>query len=142
VLYTGKDFLIVDFDGDPGVALSTRRVKRSPLADVAAMIHSLEAAGTMAVRQHLKSGVAKAEAADAWRQAAEFWSKWTSSAFLRAYLAQDAVHKLLPAAGEPFERLFSFHLLQEAIEHLQKAFDDGTPDGVAVALERISLLPE
>jgi maltose alpha-D-glucosyltransferase/alpha-amylase len=142
VLYTGKDFLIVDFDGDPGVALSTRRVKRSPLADVAAMIHSLEAAGTMAVRQHLKTGVAKAEAADAWRQVAEFWSRWTSSAFLRAYLTIEGVRKLLPEAGEPFERLLTFQLFQEAIEHLQKALDEGATEGIAVALERIALLPE
>ncbi len=142
VLYTGKDFLIVDFDGDPGVALSSRRVKRSPLADVAAMIHSLETAGTMAVRQHLKSGVAKAEAADAWQQAAEFWSKWTSSAFLRAYLANDAARKLLPEPGEPLDRLLSFHLFQEAIEHLQKALDEGSPETVAIALARIAMLPD
>ncbi len=142
VLYTGKDFLIVDFDGDPGVALSSRRVKRSPLADVAAMIHSLETAGTMAVRLHLKSGVAKAEAAYAWQQAAEFWSKWTSSAFLRAYLANDAARELLPEPGEPLDRLLSFHLLHEAIEHLQKALDEGSPEVVVIALARIAMLPD
>jgi maltose alpha-D-glucosyltransferase/alpha-amylase len=142
VLYTGKDFLIVDFDGDPGVALSSRRVKRSPLADIAAMIHSLEAAGTMSVRQHLKSGVAKPEAADDWRQAAEFWSKWAGSAFLRAYLANETARQLLPELGQQFDRLLTFHLFQEAIEHLQKALDDGSPEVVAVALERIVMLPK
>ena len=96
----------------------------------------------MAVRQHLKTGVAKAEAAEAWRQVAEFWSRWTSSAFLRAYLAIEGVRKLLPEAGEPFDRLLTFQLFQEAIEHLQKALDEGATEGIAIALERIALLPE
>ncbi len=141
VLYTGKDFLIVDFDGDPGIALSTRRVKRSPLVDIAAMLHSLESAGTLAVRQLIKTGVAKPEAATAWRSASEFWARWIGSAFLRAYLTNDAIVPMLPEQSRPFERLLRFHLFQEAIEHLQKALDDGAPDGVEVALERITLLP-
>src|SRR5690606_34898736 len=119
VLYTGKDFLIVDFDGDPGVALSSRRVKRSPLADVAAMIHSLEAAGTMAVRQHLKTGVAKSEAAEAWRQSAEVWSTWISSAVLRAHLEREVERGRVAELGGPLERRPAFDHMQEAVEHLQ-----------------------
>ena len=40
VLYNGKDFTIIDFEGDPGRPLSERRIKRSPLQDVAGMIDS------------------------------------------------------------------------------------------------------
>ena len=40
VLYTGKDFTIIDFEGDPARPLSERRIKRSPLQDVAGMIDS------------------------------------------------------------------------------------------------------
>ncbi|MDY7032298.1 MAG: putative maltokinase, partial [Thermodesulfobacteriota bacterium] len=35
VLFTGNDFVIVDFEGEPAKALSERRLKRSPLRDVA-----------------------------------------------------------------------------------------------------------
>jgi len=35
VLYTGKDFIIIDFEGEPTPPLSVRRMKRSPLQDVA-----------------------------------------------------------------------------------------------------------
>ena len=34
VLYTGKDFVITDFEGEPAQPLSERRSKRSPLSDV------------------------------------------------------------------------------------------------------------
>src|SRR5690606_15852073 len=35
VLWTGRDFVVLDFEGEPTRALSTRRIKRSPLRDVA-----------------------------------------------------------------------------------------------------------
>jgi len=31
VLYTGRDFVIIDFEGEPARPLSERRLKRSPL---------------------------------------------------------------------------------------------------------------
>ncbi|UCH36543.1 MAG: alpha-amylase, partial [Armatimonadota bacterium] len=38
VLFTGKDFVIIDFEGEPARPLSERRRKHSPLLDVAGMI--------------------------------------------------------------------------------------------------------
>src|SRR6266536_3172493 len=40
VLFTGKDFVIIDFEGEPQRHFSERRKKRSPLQDVAAMLLS------------------------------------------------------------------------------------------------------
>ena len=42
VLYTGKDFVIIDFEGEPARALGERRLKRSPLVDVAGMLRSFD----------------------------------------------------------------------------------------------------
>jgi len=38
ILHTGKDFVIIDFEGESGRPLSERRLKRSPLRDVACML--------------------------------------------------------------------------------------------------------
>ena len=40
VLYTGKDFEIIDFEGEPARSLTDRRLKRSPMKDVAGMMRS------------------------------------------------------------------------------------------------------
>ncbi len=42
LLFTGKDFVIADFEGDSARPLGERRVKRSPLLDVASMVRSLD----------------------------------------------------------------------------------------------------
>jgi maltose alpha-D-glucosyltransferase/alpha-amylase len=42
LLYTGKDFVIIDFEGEAGRTIGERRVKSSPLRDVACMIRSLD----------------------------------------------------------------------------------------------------
>src|SRR5438552_688815 len=42
VLYTGKDFVILDFEGEPARALSERKLKRSALRDVAGIMRSFQ----------------------------------------------------------------------------------------------------
>ena len=42
LLYTGKDFVVIDFEGDTNRPIGGRRMKRSPLRDVASMIRSFD----------------------------------------------------------------------------------------------------
>ena len=48
VLWTGKDFVITDFDGEPLNSLSQRRRKRPALVDVAGMLRSFHYASRAA----------------------------------------------------------------------------------------------
>src|SRR5216117_2000994 len=61
VLYTGKDFVIIDFEGEPARSLSERRMKRSPLQDVAGMIRSLHYAAYRTLFADVRSAGPEAE---------------------------------------------------------------------------------
>ncbi len=136
VLYTGKDFLIVDFEGVPTLPLSARRVKRSPIDDVAGMVHSFQFAASQALLQLPKLGVVAPDSVGAWQQAANFWSLWTASGFLRAYSTTSAACDLLPKSRQQWDLLLHFHLLEEAIYELRDILNN-TPEQVSISLHRI-----
>ncbi len=70
VLYTGKDFLIVDFYGEPTLPLSARRIKRAAIDDLAGMVHSFRYVASQTLARHFKGGVVAPDAVAAWQNAA------------------------------------------------------------------------
>src|SRR5579862_5937409 len=85
VLYTGKDFMIIDFEGEPARSLSERRMKASPLADVAGMIRSLHYAAAQGFNHLADTGLPTAENTEALKSASRYWAISSISAFLHAY---------------------------------------------------------
>src|SRR2546425_8315391 len=85
VLYTGRDFVIIDFEGEPGRPLGERRIKRTPLTDVAGMIRSFHYAAYTALFGQT-GGAIPAEKPALLEPRALFWYLWVSSPFLRSYL--------------------------------------------------------
>src|SRR5204862_1040487 len=61
VLYTGKDFVIIDFEGEPARPLGERRLKRSPLRDVAGMLRSFDYVAHSGVAEAQRRGVVPTE---------------------------------------------------------------------------------
>jgi maltose alpha-D-glucosyltransferase/alpha-amylase len=84
VLYTGADFMIIDFEGEPARPLGERRRKGAPLQDAAGMLRSFHYA-PYAVLFGQAPGVAFREpdvaALEPW---ARTWHRWVSAAFLHA----------------------------------------------------------
>ena len=62
LLFTGKDFVVIDFEGEPARSLAERRGKRSALRDVAGMLRSLDYAAIVAS----KTGEFRPEDIRAW----------------------------------------------------------------------------
>jgi maltose alpha-D-glucosyltransferase/alpha-amylase len=115
VLWTGSDFVIIDFEGEPGRPLGERRLKRSPLRDVAGMLRSFHYAayGTL-----LTDGLASAtrpEDVPRLQPWARLWYETVGATFLRAYLEGMAGTNLLPDDEQQLVTLLDASLLQKAL---------------------------
>jgi maltose alpha-D-glucosyltransferase / alpha-amylase len=132
VLFTGKDFVIVDLEGEPGRILSERRYKRSPLRDVAGMIRSFEYAAAFAVRR----GPTRSEDVPALLPWARLWQRWASASFLRGYFDAAGDASYLPKGQDALAAMLDFYLLDKAIYELRYELNN-RPDWVDIPLEAI-----
>jgi len=119
VLFTGKDFVIIDFEGEPLRPLSERRLKRSPLRDVAGLIRSLHYASSFTLLNLLKGGLVRRSQAPALTTWGNYWFKWSSAAFLRGYLQEASSVPILPEHPDQFETLLQAFLLEKAVYEIE-----------------------
>ena len=115
VLFTGKDFVIIDFEGEPARALSERRLKRSPLRDVAGMIRSFHYAVYGSLLQHSSVRPEDIPLLEPW---AGIWYHCVSGVFLTSYIAAAERGDFLPTDRGQLETLVRFFLLEKAIYEL------------------------
>lgn len=136
VLYTGKDFVIIDFEGEPTRTLSERRMKRSPLRDVAEMLQSFGYAADVALRNEVESGMIRPEMLPVMEQWVQFWERWVSAAFLNAYLHTANSANFLPKSHQELQVLLDSYLLEKTLYSLSFELN-GRPDWVEMPLRRI-----
>jgi maltose alpha-D-glucosyltransferase/alpha-amylase len=118
VLYTGKDFYVIDFEGDPARSLSERRMKRSPLRDVAGMLQSFYYATNVALDREIESGMSQPEQRQQLQQWATFWHRWVSMTFLKEYLTTAKQSSFLPQTHQELQVLLDYYLVEQAIYDL------------------------
>ena len=135
VLHTGKDFVIIDFEGEPARSLSERRIKRSPLRDVAGMIRSFHYAAHSALL-HQSSLALRPEDLPALEHWAQFWYVWVSSSFLMSYLNGVEQAQLLPEDPEQLRILLDAYLLEKAVYEIGYELNN-RPDWLKVTLQGI-----
>jgi len=116
VLYTGKDFIIIDFEGEPARPVSERRLKVSPIRDVAGMLRSFHyAAYSPLLEQMAGLRPEDVRTLEPW---ARYWYTWVSTAFLQAYTAAATAGSFLPESPEGMRILMHTYLLEKAIYEL------------------------
>jgi predicted trehalose synthase len=115
--------------------VSERRIKSSPLRDVAGMLRSFHYAAHAAIRGQAATLVTQ-HAGPAIEEWAEFWTKWVSAAFLRTYFEAAAPGDFLPAEPAQLESLLSAYLLEKALYELRYELNN-RPDWVNIPLEGI-----
>jgi maltose alpha-D-glucosyltransferase/alpha-amylase len=123
VLFTGKDFLFIDFEGVPTQSLGERRLKRSPLRDVAGMLRSFDYAAQstllgLGTGRGQPPGVIRYEDRAALIPWSDFWRLAVCHRFLAAYLAEPAMASLLPQQRADLRRLLDIFMLERLVTEL------------------------
>jgi len=133
VLFTGKDFVIIDFEGEPARVMSERRIKRSPLRDVAGMIRSLHYAVYTSQKNYIFSRPEDKEFLEPWTK---LWFQYTSGLFLFEYL--DTVKELgiLPENKEDIRILMEALLLEKCLYEIRYELNN-RPDWVDIPIKGI-----
>jgi len=129
LLFTGSDFVVIDFEGDPDQTIGERRVKRSPLRDAASMIWSFHQAAHTVVHdlsdpRGRPPGLIRSEDRTALEPWAGLWSRLVSEEFLEAYVANLADSGLLPATPEERTLLLEIYLLDKVLDRIDRDLDE------------------
>ena len=134
VLSTGTDFVMVDFEGEPARALSARRLKRSPVSDVAGMLRSFHYAVHHALHAQTERGMITAENRLGVAQWALYWRRWISGAYLRAYRQTMGATRLLPSQRSELGVLLDSYLLDKAVYEIGYELNN-RPDWLEIPFE-------
>jgi len=136
VIYTGKDFLIVDFEGESSLPISERRLKRSPLQDVAGMIRSFHCAAHAALLKQAERGNISSKLSATTLAWSQYWARWVSVIFYKAYLKAAAGAVFLPQNKADLPIMMNIFLLRKAIYELGYELNN-RPEWVPVPLRAI-----
>ncbi len=115
VLFTGKDIALLNFGGDPTRSYSERRLKRSPLRDVAGIIRSLHyAAYEGLILNNMHAG----EDTGRLVPFANLWIRYVTGFFLHHYLETVKDSAIIPDNTEDLNLLLRTYLMEKAFQSL------------------------
>jgi maltose alpha-D-glucosyltransferase/alpha-amylase len=115
ILLTGKDIIVQDFGGNTARSYSERRLKRSPMKDVADMITSIY---YVAHEGFFENNHVPKEDINSLLPFADQWAFFMSSFFMDAYLQTLNANLFIPNTKEDREMFIETYLLEKALYHL------------------------
>ncbi|MBD3419329.1 MAG: maltose alpha-D-glucosyltransferase, partial [Chitinivibrionales bacterium] len=115
VLFTGKDFLIIDFEGEPARSLGERKLKYSCFRDVAGMVRSLHYAAYSAVFLH---GGYSEDDIRGLEPYIDAWYAYAAGVFLQAYFDAVGDAAFVPSGDIAREKMLSIYLLEKSVYEL------------------------
>ncbi|MBC7962202.1 MAG: putative maltokinase, partial [Steroidobacteraceae bacterium] len=133
LLYTGNDFLIIDFEGEPVKSLSERRIKQSPLRDVAGMLRSFYYAAYAVLMERSRVRAEDIPYLVPWVQA---WYRYNAGIFLTSYQKVVAESHFMPTEQEEVDIMLHTFMLDKAIYELGYELNN-RPEWVSIPLRGI-----
>jgi maltose alpha-D-glucosyltransferase/alpha-amylase len=138
VLYTGNDFVIIDFEGEPARTVSERRLKRSPLRDVAGMIGSFHYPAFSILFNNKTLSPDDVRYLEPW---ADLWYVYIAGTFLGHYLDTVKHAPFIPKDRHELELMLNAYLMEKAICKVGYELNN-RPDWVVIPLQGIKHLVE
>jgi maltose alpha-D-glucosyltransferase/alpha-amylase len=138
VLWTGRDFVIIDFEGEPAKPIGERRIKRLPLVDVSSMIRSFHYAAHAAARAGQFVEPERAVAIAPW---VRLWHVSAAGVFLREYLDTVEGSPFHPKTREELRVLLGAYVLEKALYEVTYEANN-RPDWIGIPLAGIAELLE
>jgi maltose alpha-D-glucosyltransferase / alpha-amylase len=135
-LYTGRDFIIYDFEGEPARSLSERRLKRSPVRDVAGMIRSIHYAAMTSLLKHMTVREEDVVSLEPW---ADIWYHYVAGAFLRGYQRTAKGAPFLPEERSELAHMLYPFMLEKAVYELGYELNN-RPEWVVIPIRGIKHL--
>ncbi|MEQ8821847.1 MAG: maltose alpha-D-glucosyltransferase [Sumerlaeia bacterium] len=136
VLFTGRDFVIIDFEGEPSRSIGERRLKRSPLRDVAGMLRSFQYAAFTGLRAAASQGLVTEQELPLLGPWVEVWQRWISAIYLRDYLDAASKSNFLPDNETELRLLLVIFQLNKALYEVTYELNN-RPDWVATPLSAV-----
>ncbi len=137
ILFDGRDFVFLDFEGEPAVSLNVRRLKRAALVDVSGMVRSFHYASVRALRDPQ----VRPEDLGVLAPWAHAWYRWVSAAFLAAYRETAGQADFLPSTDEGFSALLDLHLIDKCAYEVSYELNN-RPEWIDVPLAGLLALAE
>jgi len=116
--------------------IKSRRIKRSPMRDVAGMIRSFHYVSYAALLQQLELGIIPPDNLTKLQPWSRFWYHWISAALFSMYQQAIAPAALLPANKDQLSVLLYVHLLEKAVYELGYELNN-RPEWVKIPLEGV-----
>ena len=133
VIFTGTDYLIIDFEGEPESSITDRKIKHSPLKDVAGMIRSFHYA--VCAKLYFSDETKNIDPLRL-QKAADRWYKLITDAYVDSYMQTMGDISAIFGNRTELNFLLQLHLLEKAVYELGYELN-GRPDWIRIPLKGI-----
>ncbi len=138
LVYTGKDFVITDFEGEVEFPLSVRRLKYSPLKDVASMLSSFHYAIHIGYFHRKEFSPVNNNFL---RPLIDRWYSVVSEAFLKEYVRAAKSSGMIPEGKDNLNHLLDLFIIEKGMREIRQ-FIQYEPASLVIplnALQKIRL---
>ena len=133
ILWTGREYIMNSFEGDPTKSFSERRIRRSAMRDLAAMIRSLHYAAYSNILSPEYDQQRKEGNLEEW---AENWHYYITRLYIKGYFDKAGNSDYVPKDHDDFKILMHTFLLEKALYELNYEIQN-RPEWIIIPLRGI-----